>query len=343
MTEAGLSAEEAAAVARSLAAAGENVVGTLTPVRIAGGRSNVTVRLSDEAGHQWVLRMPPRAGRTPSAHDVAREHRITAALARTDVPVPRAVLLQDDDPAFGLPYAVAAFVPGRTIQTRAQLDSLGDATCARVVERLVAVLAALHDVDAVRVGLGDLGRPDGYAERQVRRWTGQWEHVGRPEHGPLAAAVGQVLAARVPAQRRSAIVHGDFRIDNAILDADDPSVVAAVVDWELSTLGDPVADVALMAVYRDRALDLVIGIDAAWASERLPSADDLAAAYERRSGTTLDHWDFHCALAAFKLAVIAAGIDHRHRAGATRGDEFGSAGNAVEPLLELAAGRLALT
>jgi len=334
-----LSHDEAGAVARTLAHAGETVVGALSSEPIAGGRSNVTVRLADEGGHHWVLRMPPRAGRTPSAHDVGREHRITRALGSTGVPVPRAVAYRDDDPAIGLPYAVADFVHGRTIQTRAQLGGLDDATCAAVVDRLVSVLAELHAVDPGLIGLGDLGRPDGYAERQVRRWSAQWEHVGPAELSGLADDVARELADRVPPQGRSAIVHGDFRIDNAILGAD--AQVAAIVDWELSTLGDPVADVALMAVYRDPALDLVLGTDAAWASDRLPTGDELAAAYENRSGTRLEHWDFHCGLAAFKLAVISAGIHHRHLAGATAGEQFASAGRAVEPLLLLAAGRLA--
>jgi aminoglycoside phosphotransferase (APT) family kinase protein len=340
MSGGALSSAELAGVTRTLAEAGEEVVGALTSERIAGGRSNVTLRLADDAGHQWVLRSPPRAGRTPSAHDVGREHRITRALGATAVPVPRAVAFRSDDTVFGLPYAIAAFVPGRTVQTRAQLADLDDATCATVVERLVTVLADLHDVDPVGVGLGDLGRPTGYAERQVRRWTDQWQHVAIPAVGALAQEVARELGAGVPPQQRSAIVHGDFRLDNAILT--DTARVGAVVDWELSTLGDPVADVALMAVYRDPALDLVLGLDAAWASERLPGPGALAAAYERASGTRLRYWEFHCALAAFKLAVIAAGIDHRHRAGATTDPQFASAGRAVEPLLELAAIHLRL-
>jgi aminoglycoside phosphotransferase (APT) family kinase protein len=128
-------------------------------------------------------------------------------------------------------------------------------------------------------------------------------------------------------------VHGDFRIDNTLLALDEASPVKAIVDWELSTIGDPVADVALMCVYRHPALNLILGGPAAWTSQRLPSVDDLAALYETQASVRLENWEFHLALAYFKLAVIAQGIDHRYRAGATTGDGFDQAGEAVPELL----------
>ncbi|HEU5037965.1 MAG TPA: phosphotransferase family protein [Nocardioides sp.] len=335
-----LTATELDAVAGVLAGAGVDLAGPLESRLIAGGRSNLTFKITDGAG-RWVLRTAPRAGRTPSAHDVAREYRVTSALRDTGVPVPPAVVLHEDEDVLGAPFAVAEFVDGACVQSRADLDALSDTTVAACVDQLVGTLAALHAVDPVAIGLEGHGRPDGYAERQVRRWSGQWEIVGTGPLAPLdglATETGRLLAAAVPAQRSSGIVHGDYRIDNTILrlddDREDHVEVAAVVDWELSTLGDPVADVALMCVYRHPALDLVLGSPSAWTSDRLPDAAGLAAVYEKAGGVPLADWDFHLALGYFKLAVIAAGIDHRYRAGATHGSGFDTAGDAVGPLLE---------
>lgn len=343
---AALSAEELAAVAEEMTRAGAVLAGPLRARLIAGGRSNLTYRLddgSDEPGHAWVMRMPPRLGRTPSAHDVGREARVTGALAAAGFPVARPVVVADEGAtAVGLPFAVAEFVTGRTVQSRTDLDALDDATLEATTARLVETLAALHAVDHVAVGLERFGRPDGYAARQVRRWTGQWEIVGDPALGPLATELGGRLAATEFDQRSTGVVHGDYRIDNTLLSLDGPDGprVEAVVDWELSTIGDPVADVAMMCVYRHPALDLVLGFPTAWTSDRLPSADALAAAYERAGGVPLVDWDAHLALGCFKLAVIAAGIDHRHRAGATHGEGFDTAAQAVRPLLEAGLARL---
>lgn len=328
-----LSAADLHAVAAVMADAGVEPAGPLTARAIAGGRSNLTFRLDDGVS-AWVLRMPPRAGRTPSAHDVAREFRVTRALGSTGVPVASAVVLCEDESVVGLPFAVAEFVEGRTIQSRDDLDQLDDATLATCLDRLTEVLVALHTVDHVTAGLEGFGRPDGYASRQLRRWTGQWEIVGDPALTGLAEELGGRLRDTVPEQRSVGVVHGDFRIDNTILTPAPDVDVAAVVDWELSTLGDPVADVALMCVYRHPAFDLVLGSPGAWTSPRLPGPDGLASAYEAAGGVELAAWDFHLGLAYFKLAVIAAGIDHRHRAGAADGAGFETAGQAVPHLLE---------
>lgn len=336
-----LSTAELAGVASRMTDAGVDLAGPLEARQIAGGRSNLTFQLTDGVA-RWVLRTAPRAGRTPSAHDVAREYRVTRALRGTTVPVPPAVVLDEGVEVLGAPYAVAEFVDGACVQSRAELDQLPDGIVDACVERLVETLAALHDVDPAAVGLENHGRPEGYAERQVRRWSGQWELVGTPPLDPLATSTGRLLAAAVPAQRANGIVHGDYRIDNTILRIAETVSVAAVVDWELSTLGDPVADVALMCVYRHPALDLVLGAPSAWTSDRLPDVSGLAAAYEAAGGVTLDSWEFHLALGYFKLAVIAAGIDHRYRMGATNGPGFDTAGEAVAPLLEEAR-RLALS
>lgn len=344
-----LSTAELTAVADQMTRAGAKAAGPLTARLIAGGRSNLTYRIDDcgtDDDRAWVLRMPPRRGRTPSAHDVAREFRVTSALARTGVPVAPPVVLCEDESVIGLPFTVTEFVRGRTIQARHDLEALGGDTLDAVVSRLCETLAALHAVDHVSVGLERFGRPDGYAARQLRRWSSQWEIVGDPSLTPLATELGEKLAATYFRQRSTGIVHGDYRIDNTLLalddGSDDPVVprVAAVVDWELSTIGDPVADVAMMCVYRHPALDLVLGEPSAWTSDRLPNADALAAAYCSAGGVELVDWDAHLALGYFKLAVIAAGIDHRYRAGATYGEGFDAAGQAVEPLLAAGLERL---
>ena len=330
-----LTTRKLAGVATLLRSAGVEVAAPLRATLIAGGRSNLTFRLEDGA-HRWVLRMPPRAGRTPSAHDVVREHRVTSALGRSGVPVPPALVLEQDESVIGAPFTVAGWVEGRTVQSRSDLDALDDAVVTAVGDRLVETLAALHRVDHVAVGLERFGRPDGYAARQLRRWSGQWELVGDYDAPTRAAAAALEarLAAALPEQRAVGIVHGDYRIDNTLLrfNGDAPEV-AAVVDWELSTIGDPVADLAMMCAYRHPAFDLIMGNPSAWTSPRLPDAGSLAAAYEAAGGVKLVDWGLHRALAYYKVAVIAAGIDHRHRAGVGSGPGFDSAGRSVPEFL----------
>ena len=302
------------ALDRHLQAARIPRTGELNAELIAGGRSNLTFLVYDDAS-KWVLRRPPLHGLTPSAHDMAREYRVVAALAGTTVPVAQAVTMSADDSVLGAPFGMVAYVPGRVVRSRAELDELGGpAEVSGCVDNLIQVLADLHAVDPAAVGLGDFGKPVGYLDRQVRRWGAQWQYV-RVADDPRDADVSRLherLAQSVPAQSRTSIVHGDYRIDNTILDGDQP-VVRAVVDWEMSTLGDPLSDAALMCVYRDPAMDLIIDAQAAWTSPVLPDADELAQRYSVVSEQPLDHWGFYMALGYFKLAVIAAGIDFRLR------------------------------
>lgn len=331
----GLTRAQLGAVERVLRDAGVSLEGPLSAELVIGGRSNLTFRLTDGVD-RWVLRMPPRAGRTASAHDVAREYRVTRALAGTGVPVPRAVTLCEDESLIGGPFAIAEFVEGRSVQRRTDLDELSDVLLGRTVERMVEVLAALHRVDHVALGVQNLGRPDGYAARQLRRWSSQWSVVspGMAEVDSIAERLYGVLSSRVPEQRAVAIVHGDYRIDNTLLRIRHDNVsVAAIIDWELSTIGDPVADVAMMCMYRHPALDHILGAPSAWTSKRLPGVDALAAAYESAGGVTLTDWEFHLGLAYYKLAVIAAGIDYRYREGVGSGPGFDSSGRAVPELL----------
>lgn len=306
--------------------------GELRAELISGGRSNLTFRVFDDSS-TWVLRRPPLHGLTPSAHDMAREYRVVAALSGTAVPVARAVTMRNDDYVLGAPFQMVENVDGRVVRSAAELEQLGDAQVIEgCVDALIRVLADLHAVDPYAVGLGDFGKADGYLERQVRRWGSQWDHVQLPDDARDADVkrLHSALAQQIPASPRASIVHGDYRIDNTILDAEDPTVVRAVLDWELSTLGDPLSDAALMCVYRDPNFDDVLGMRAAWTSDLLPPADDLAQRYAVASGQELQNWDFYMALAYFKLAIIAAGIDFRGREG---GEAPAAVGEVVAPLI----------
>ena len=335
-TQTALSETDLVRVAQFLASSGAEIAGPLSAHLIAGGRSNLTYLIGDSVS-KWVLRMPPRTGRTPSAHNVAREHQVTSALYGHGVPVARAVALCEDQSLIGSEFFVAEFVPGRTVQSREELDTLDDLTVAAIGDRLVRTLADLHRVDYVAAKLDAFGRPDGYAERQIRRWAGQWELVatGSPRVRSDAEKLSRKLAGAIPPQRTAAVVHGDFRIDNTLMQIEGPGVVTirAVVDWELSTIGDPTADLAMMCAYRNPAFDLIVGARSAWTSQRLPGRDQLAADYEHAAGVSIADWDFHLALAYFKVAVIAAGIDHRARLGAASGPGFDTAAFSVPEFL----------
>lgn len=327
---AGLDEAQLAGVGQFLLDHGETVTGELGATLIAGGRSNLTYRIHDDAS-AWVLRRPPRGGLTPSAHDIGREYRVNRALQRTAVPVARTIGHQPESPELGSQFSVVAYVHGQTVQTAAHLERLTDDEIEACVNSLVATLVALHGVDHVAAGLEGFGHTQGYGARQLRRWSGQWEHMNAESAD--ADSLLRLLGERVPEQSSCSVVHGDFRVDNTILDPEDIGKVVAVVDWELSTLGDPVADVAMMCAYRHPALDVILGAPAAWTSPRLPSAPDLAGRYERLSGRSLSEWDFYLALAYYKLAVIAEGIDYRYRLGGTTGAGFSTAGDAVPVLL----------
>jgi aminoglycoside phosphotransferase (APT) family kinase protein len=309
--------------------------GQLRAALISGGRSNLTFEIRDAAS-AWVLRRPPMHGLTPSAHDMAREYKVVAALADTSVPVAPPVILCDDESVLGAPFAIVEFVEGRIVRTRDELEALGGPDAIdRCVNALIRVLADLHAVDPASVGLADFGRPDGYLERQVRRWGGQWQYV-RSQDDPRDGDVHRLhsaLAQAVPRESGASVVHGDYRIDNTIIDAEDPATVRAVVDWEMSTLGDPISDVALMCIYRDPAMDSIVNLPAAWTSPMLPSADELAQRYSAMSGRQLEHWPFYMALAYFKLAIIAAGVDFRDRLAAGEDAPPDWTGEVVSPLI----------
>ncbi|MFD4294112.1 phosphotransferase family protein [Rhodococcus sp. NPDC058505] len=326
------------ALQRFLVDSGVDVVGDLTVDLVSGGRSNLTFRASDGRS-TWIVRRPPTSGLTPSAHDMAREFRVTRALQDSAVPVARTVAFDESGTALGAQMTVVEFVDGRVIRDQDDLDTLSDTEVRGSTHALVRVLADLHAVDHRSVGLGEFGRPDGFVARQVALWAGQWERVKTREL-PDVAVLHAKLAEAIPATTAASIVHGDFRIDNTILDTEDATSIRAVVDWEMSTLGDPLTDAALMCVYRAPVFDLVLGSRAAWTSPRLPSADDLAQIYATASGRDLGDWNFYLALANFKLGVIGEGITHRARQGSDAG---GGAMRAAEATGEfMAAGLRAL-
>jgi aminoglycoside phosphotransferase (APT) family kinase protein len=278
-----------------------------------------------------VLRRPPLGALNPSAHDVAREYRVVAALHGTGVPVARPIILNEDPSVVGAPFAVVEHVGGSVLRSRADLDPLSDADLARCARSLIEVLGRLHAVDPAEVGLAGLGRPQGYLGRQVRRWYGQWTRIATREL-PDVEALHARLARDCPPESGTAIVHGDFRIDNAILDAQDPGRIRALVDWEMATLGDPLADLGLHIAYSDPAFDPVLGGSAASTSPRLPGRGELAAHYAEVTGRDLAGLSFHVALGYFKAAVIAEDIHARYLRGDTVGSGFEDVGAAVAPL-----------
>lgn len=303
--------------------------GALRAELLQGGRSNLTYLLTD--GHaRWVLRRPPLGDLTPSAHDMRREYRAVAALAGSEVPVARAVAFGDAT-VIGVPFSVVEYVGGTVIRSREQLHALPQPEITACADALVDALARLHAVDVTAVGLSDFGRPEGYLGRQIRRWHDQWQLV-RTRDLRDAERLHARLADACPPESGTSIVHGDYRIDNAILDPACPSNIRAIVDWEMATLGDPLADLGLHLAYSDPAFEPVLAGSAACTSDRMPARGDIAQRYATASGRDLSRLPFYLALGYFKAAVIAEGIHARHRQGMTRGSGFGTVGDAVAPL-----------
>jgi aminoglycoside phosphotransferase (APT) family kinase protein len=304
------------------------LAGPLSVELIHGGRSNLTYRLTD-GRHDWVLRRPPLGNVLPSAHDMGREFRVLSALHGTDIPVPEPVLLCTDDSVLGAPFYVMSRVDGPVLRDAADTRGLRPEEARAAASELVRVLAAIHRLDTAR--LAGFGRPDGYLARQVARWQRQWS-LSATRDLPDVDRLVTGLAGRVPQPQRASLVHGDYRLDNVIFGAD--RRIAAVVDWEMATLGDPLADLGLLLVYWDDVSAAVTGTEhAVSANPGFPAATELAERYAAGTGLDLTELGFYVAFGYFKLAVIAEGIHARFLAGRTVGHGFETVGGAVPELV----------
>lgn len=305
---------------------------------IQGGRSNLTYRVTDPEGRRVILRRPPLSGVIESAHDMGREHRIISALEATDVPVPECVGFEPDDTVTGAPFYVMRFVDGAVVRDVDDAGSLLSDTSRRTAsEDLVDVLVRLHDVDVDAVGLGDLSRREGYLERQLRRWHGQLQKT-RTRDLPLLDEVHARLAADVPPQGPATIVHGDYRLDNVMLDPASGRI-RAVLDWELTTLGDPLADVGLLLVYWTEPGDEIQVLPhAPTRVEGFATRKELVERYATASGRDLAGIGYHVAFGYWKLACILEGVYSRYASGAygDTDDSFEAYGDLVLKLAESA-------
>ncbi len=293
---------------------------------IAGGRSNLTFRVTDAAGHSYALRRPPLSHVLPTAHDMAREFTVISALGPTDVPVPETLGLCTDPAVNGAPFYVMSFVEGHIVRDERAASELSESARSAAGWSLVDTLARLHAVDVDEVGLSDFGRREGYIARQLKRWHTQFTQStldGVP--GPAVVdRVHDLLCAHVPEQQATAIVHGDYRLDNTVLD--DGGQVLAILDWEISTLGDPLADLGLLLVYwaepEDGAPSL-IGV-APTTLPGFPRRADLLERYEAASGLDVSGIAYYRAFGFWKLACILQGVHVRYASGAPAGDRSGA-------------------
>ena len=300
---------------------------------IAGGRSNLTYGITD-GEHEWVLRRPPLGHVLPTAHDMVREYRVITALGDTDVPVPRTYALCEDNDVNGAPFYVMERVHGRILRDGEDLAALTPDEAAACSRELVEVLARIHGVDYEAVGLGDFGHPDGFMERQLRRWGQQWER-SKAEDLPAIDDLAQRLRRALPESGPPTIVHGDYRLDNTMLADDDAGRIAAVLDWEMSTLGDPLADVGLFLLYWGQSEAQIIATGQAIDEQAgFASRDEIAELYAKESGRPVDNLDFYVVFAFYKLAIIVEGIAARYRMGKTLGEGFEHMGQMVKSLVD---------
>ena len=330
---------------------------------IAGGRSNLTYRLTVSAaaggsdggleggpagpaasgGRLLVLRRPPLGHVLPTAHDMSREYRVLSALAGTRVPVAPLVAACTDDEVIGAPFYVMEHVPGVVLRTRADTKELTESQAADLSRCLADMLAAIHGVDVAAVGLGDLGRGAGYLRRQLDRWQRQWD-LSVTREMPGYAELVERLAAALPAEGQTTLVHGDFRLDNVLVTLTPKPRITAVVDWEMATLGDPLADLGLTLVYwtedGEEGWLTPAGASAgtrgvstdATASPGFWTRAEFAAEYARLTGRDVSLIGYYVAFGYFKLAVVLEGIHARYQQGKTVGEGFEQEGFAV-PLL----------
>lgn len=300
---------------------------------ITGGKSNLTFLLRSPAG-ELILRRPPTGPVPAGAHDLMREVRVQRALAASEVPVPRIVLAEASGDLLGVPFYVMGKVDGHIVrdgfppgfaQTPAARHQIADA--------LIDTLADIHRIDPAQVGLGDFGRPAGFLARQLGRWTAQAEAIAFPGSGLVELA--RALRARVPQSPGTSLVHGDFRLDNCVLDAADPGCIAAVLDWEMSALGDPLLDLGLLLFYWAEPGETVAPLaPEVTALGGFPDRAYLRERYARLTGRDLAHIGFYEAFARLKFAVIVQNVAARSAAGAMAGQAFGIVNDDLRRLAE---------
>ncbi|RFU19014.1 phosphotransferase family protein [Geodermatophilus marinus] len=317
---------------------------SVTVEMVAAGMSNLTYVVTPAGGpaeDAVILRRPPTGAVLATAHDMAREHRVISALVPTPVPVPRTLHLCEDTAVLGAPFYVMERVVGVHVVSELPPGYADEPAQRRAIgEGLVDVLADLHAVDPQEVGLGDFGRPEGFMARQVRRWTKQWDAT-RDRDRPGMDALAARLAETVPQTQRDGIVHGDYRLDNCLLDPGVPGRIRAVLDWEMSTLGDPLADLGLMLVYWPEAgEDLPATQSSVTALPGFPDRAAVAERYARRTGLDLAELSWYVGFAYFKFAAIVAGIVARSAAGAMAGKDTSGYADRIDPCVER--GRAAL-
>lgn len=316
--------------------------GPLEVRQFGGGHANLTylLRIGEQ---EWVMRRPPLGPTLPTAHDMRREFRVLSALASTDVPVPRPIVLCDDLSIIGVPFYLMERRRGTVIRDAIPAEIGDDLDKRRQVSAAtVDTLATLHAVDWRAVGLQDFGRPTGYLERQLRRWAEQWERA-KTRPVPALERVLEWLRQHVPVSPRSSIVHGDYKLDNLMLDVQPPARIVAILDWEMSTLGDPLADLGWLLSQWPQAGDSATRRGVWWAVTVEPGflqRHELVARYEERTGQRATAIDFYEILGLYKNAVIIEGIYARFVAGQTRDARFAEFGPKVGIYADIA---LALT
>ncbi|KUL72702.1 MULTISPECIES: phosphotransferase family protein [unclassified Streptomyces] len=304
--------------------------GPLTGRLIEGGRSNLTYTVSDGTS-RWVVRRPPLGHVLATAHDMKREHRVISALHPTSVPVPRPLLLCEDEEVLGAPFYVMEFVEGTPYRTAGQLAPLGPQRTRDAVLSLVDTLVGLHAVDPASVGLEDFGRPEGFLDRQLRRWGKQLD-ASRNRDLAGIDELHATLGRRLPDSPAPTVIHGDYRLDNVLIGSDDR--IKAILDWEMSTLGDPLTDLGLLVMYSMPlgTPDSPVSTTAEAAGH--PAPTELIQRYAERSGRDVSAVSWYTAFAWFKLAVILEGIHYRYTLGQTVGRGFDRIGDLVPVFIQ---------
>ncbi|MEY3167958.1 MAG: hypothetical protein RLZZ343_1761 [Actinomycetota bacterium] len=300
----------------------DNVAGARAPFSfqlIAGGRSNLTFLVTDDNGIRYVLRRPPLGHVLATAHDMAREHRIISAVGQTNVPVPATLGLCTDESVNGAPFYVMNFVDGVVLDNAEKAELLDKSLRRSASFNLIDVLCELHDVDIDAVGLGNLAKREGYIERQIKRWSTQWEN-SKTRELPEIDEVVRLLSTKVPRQQDVSIAHGDFRFGNVLTDVT-TGRIAAVLDWELCTLGDPLADLGYIGVYWSDGPASALRANDPTPAGGFTTYRELVERYATKTGRDISGVDYYVAFSCWRLAVISEGVYARYLHGAMGNQE----------------------